>query len=162
MLSIFVGFNTIGGGSVSVFRLYTHSITWDRLKEVVNVIREHLYDRFVQSRDQDRRISLIALEAGKHLYDVILKDGSPQTDIQFMFEDYLILCTRQNDQNFQMWFPEDGTFDLELSFFITGENSSYSEHVASHICNGVFSIGMREEGSDEILNDALLSIGIVS
>jgi hypothetical protein len=157
MLTIFVGFNDVQKGSVCVFRLYTQSTTSVRLKEIVDTLRKHLFDRFVESRGDDRKISLIALEAGHHLYDVILKDGSPKTDLQFMFEDDLI----ESDQNFQMWFPEEGMFDLELSFW-TNSRNEYSDNVSSHIYNGVFSIRMNEEGSEEILNEALMITGVLA
>jgi hypothetical protein len=165
MLDIDISFVDVVGAA-NVLTLSFDSIALDRLQDIIDVLRVHLLERYVCGRGADRKISVIAMEAGHRIFDILTKPSeifSP-TDLE--------VNPGISDEDFREWFPENGKFDLEFSFWLTSDPVlETSENVADHIHSAVwnthrvgkfFCVRMSEEGSREILSEALSSFGAIS
>jgi len=161
MLTIYISFVDVAGAA-NVLTLSFESIASDRLEDIIDVLRVHLLERYVCGRGEDRKISVIVMEASHRIFDILTKPSeifSP-TDLE--------VNPGISDDSFLDWFPENGNFDLEFSFWLTSDPvSETSENVADHIYlanrnRRIFRVLMSEEGSREILSEALSSFGAIS
>jgi len=97
-----------------VLTLSFESISSDRLQDIIDVLRVHLLERYAGSRGADRKITAIVTEAGHRVFDILTKPSeifSPVT-----VEVSRNLSDENLDEDFQEWFPENGSLILGLSY----------------------------------------------